>query len=248
MAIEGPLRELSIHDVFQLLDLSRKTGTLRVHSPERNNEGSVYFDAGTIVAATMKSNPHLLGTILERSGKATPADLARATAMQRAGDKRRVGEILVAQGVVTPRDIDRFMRLQIETVVFDLMSWSEGFFSFTEEPPRPIRKDIAVRVSTESLLMEGARRIDEWSRMADKIPDSRVVPRLAPLDDGPESFIDLLPREWEILSIIDGERSLHEIAKRLVLPEFEVAKIIYGMLSTGLIEITPQEHDAAASV
>ena len=154
MAIEGPLRELGIHDVFQLLDLSRKTGTLRVYSPERNNEGSVYFDAGTIVAATMKSNPHLLGTILERSGKATPADLARATAMQRAGDKRRVGEILVAHGIVTPRDIDRFMRLQIETVVFDLMSWSEGFFSFTEEPPRPIRKDIAVRVSTESLLME----------------------------------------------------------------------------------------------
>src|SRR5205085_12073201 len=248
MAIEGPLRELGIHDVFQLLDLSRKTGTLRVHSPERNNEGSVYFDAGTIVAATMKSNPHLLGTILERSGKATAADLARATAMQRAGDKRRVGEILVAHGIVTPRDIDRFMRQQIETVVFDLMSWSEGFFSFSEEPPRPIRKDIAVRVSTESLLMEGARRIDEWSRMADKIPDSLVVPRLAPLDDGPESFIDLLPREWEILSIIDGERSLHEIAKRLVLPEFEVAKIIYGMLSTGLIEITPQEHDVAANV
>ena len=149
MAIEGPLRELGIHDVFQLLDLSRKTGTLRITSPERNNEGSVYFDAGTIVAATMKSNPHLLGTILERSGKATPADLARATAMQRAGDKRRVGEILVAHGIVTPRDIDRFMRQQIETVVFDLMSWSEGFFSFTEEPPRPIRKDIAVRVSTE---------------------------------------------------------------------------------------------------
>ena len=55
MAIEGPLRELGIHDVFQLLDLSRKTGTLRITSPERNNEGSVYFDAGTIVAATMKT-------------------------------------------------------------------------------------------------------------------------------------------------------------------------------------------------
>jgi hypothetical protein len=163
--------------------------------------------------------------------------------MQRAGDKRRVGEILVAHGIVTPRDIDRFMRQQIETVVFDLMSWSEGFFSFTEEPPRPMRKDIAVRVSTESLLMEGARRIDEWSRMADRIPDARVRPRLAPLDDGPESFIDLLPREWEVLSVIDGERSLHEIAKNLVLAEFEVAKIVYGMLSTGLIDITPGDEE-----
>jgi hypothetical protein len=189
----------------------------------------------------MKSNPHLLGTILERSGKATHADLARATAMQRAGDKRRVGEILVAHGIVTPRDIDRFMRQQIETVVFDLMSWSEGFFSFTEEPPRPMRKDIAVRVSTESLLMEGARRIDEWSRMADRIPDARVLPRLAPLDDGPEPFIDLLPREWELLSVIDGVKNLSDIAAALVLPEFEVAKIIYGMLSTGLIEILPSE-------
>ena len=93
--------------------------------------------------------------------------------------------------------------------------------------------------------MEGARRIDEWSRMADKIPDARVTPRLAPLDDGPESFIDLLPREWEVLSVIDGERNLHEIGKRLVLPEFEVAKIIYGMLSTGLIEIMLPEAGAA---
>jgi len=92
MAIEGPLRELGIHDVFQLLDLSRKTGTLRITSPERNNEGSVYFDAGTIVAATMKSNPHLLGTILERSGKATAADLARAKARRAVvdGEHRRI--------------------------------------------------------------------------------------------------------------------------------------------------------------
>jgi hypothetical protein len=199
----------------------------------------VYFDAGTIVAATMKSNPHLLGTLLERSGKVTAADLARATALQRAGDKRRVGEILVAHGIVTPRDIDRYMRQQIQTVVFDLMSWSEGFFSFTEEPARPIRKDIAVRVTTESLLMEGARRIDEWSRMADRIPDARVLPRLAPLDDGPESLIDLLPREWEVLTVIDGEKSLHDIAEALAFAEFDVAKIVYGMLSTGLIEITP---------
>ena len=176
MPIEGPLKELGIHDVFQLLDLSRKSGVLRVFSEERDNEGAVYFDAGAVVAATMKSNPHLLGTILERSGKATAADLARATAMQRAGDKRRVGEILVAHGIVTPRDIDRFMRQQIETVVFDLMSWSEGFFSFSDEALRPIRKDTAVKVSTESLLMEGARRIDEWSRMMDRVPDSAVVP------------------------------------------------------------------------
>ncbi|MDQ6718581.1 MAG: DUF4388 domain-containing protein [Gemmatimonadota bacterium] len=246
MPIEGPLKELGIHDVFQLLDLSRKSGVLRVFSQQRENEGAVYFDSGTVVAATMKSNPHLLGTLLENSGKVTADDLSRATAMQRAGDKRRVGEILVANGVVAARDIDRYMRQQIETVVFDLMSWSEGFFSFAEEPPRPIRKDTAVRVSTESLLMEGARRIDEWSRMTDRVPDGTVVPRLAPLKDGPQSFIDLLPREWEVLSLVDGVSNLRAIAIDLAISEFDVARVIYGMITTGLVIVAVAEEPANA--
>lgn len=246
MPIEGPLKELGIHDVFQLLDLSRKSGVLRVFSAERDNEGAVFFDSGAVVAATMKSNPHLLGTLLENSGKVTAADLARATAMQRAGDKRRVGEILVANGVVAARDIDRYMRQQIETVVFDLMSWSEGMFSFAEEPPRPMRKDTAVKVSTESLLMEGARRIDEWSRMMDRVPDAAVVPRLAPLSDGPQSFIDLLPREWEVLSLVDGSANLRHIAMELAASEFDIARIIYGMLATGLVELVNGDAPANA--
>lgn len=245
MPIEGPLKELGIHDVFQLLDLSRKSGVLRVSSEERDNEGAVYFDSGAVVAATMKSNPHLLGTLLEKSGKVTGDDLMRATSMQRAGDKRRVGEILVANGAVAARDIDRYMRQQIETVVFDLMSWSEGLFSFVEEPPRPVRKDTAVRVSTESLLMEGARRIDEWSRMMDRIPDGTVVPRLAPLGQGPPSFIDLRPREWEVLSMVDGTANLRHVALELAMSEFDVARIIYGMLATGLVELAGRAETAA---
>ncbi len=246
MPIEGPLRELGIHDVFQLLDLSRKSGKLRVFSEARENEGTLFFDSGTVVGATMKSNPHLLGTLLEKSGKVTPDDLSRATAMQRNGDGRRVGEILVANGIVSARDVERYMRQQIEMVVFDLMSWSEGFFSFSEEPARPIRQDTAVRVSTESLLMEGARRIDEWSRMTDRVPGPHVTPRLASLREGPQSFIDLLPGEWEVLSVIDGQKDLRAIALELALSEFDVARIVYGMLSTGLISVMPRASVGSA--
>lgn len=241
MAIEGPLKELGIHDLFALLDLSRKTGVLKVFSAERVNEGAVYFDSGAVVAVTMQSNPHLLGTLLEKSGKVTADDLLRAVAQQRAGDTRRVGEILVANGIVAARDIERLMRQQIEMVVFELMSWSEGSFSFVEEPPPPIGKATAVRVSTESLLMEGARRIDEWSLMMDRVPHNRVVPRFAPLAEGEQSFIDLLPAEWGLLAVVDGEIQLRDIALELAMSEFDVAKVLYGMLSTGLIELTGAE-------
>src|SRR2546425_12346044 len=105
MAIEGPLRELGIHDVFQLLDLSRKTGVLRVTSELRHNAGTVYFEEGTIILAEIRSNPHPLGALLLRTGKIAEADLERARDMQqRQGDTRRLGEILVALGALTPRE------------------------------------------------------------------------------------------------------------------------------------------------
>src|SRR5213592_2062446 len=78
MPIEGPLRELGIHDVFQLLDLSRKTGMLRVTSELRHNAGTISFEGGAIVFAEIRSNPHPLGALLLRTGKITEADLERA--------------------------------------------------------------------------------------------------------------------------------------------------------------------------
>ena len=76
MAIEGPLRELGIHDVFQLLDLSRKTGSLRVTSALRDNEGVVFFQAGRVISATIRTNPYPLGAMLVRAGKISGEDLA----------------------------------------------------------------------------------------------------------------------------------------------------------------------------
>jgi uncharacterized protein DUF4388 len=128
------------------------------------------------------------------------------------------------------------MRQQIESVVFELFSWREGGFSFVDAKDDTAAMDSSIRVSTESLLMEGARRIDEWSRIADKVPNGYVIPQFAPLDDEPESPIDLRPNEWELLSLVDGERTIRDIAALLAMSEFDVAKAIYGMIATGLVE------------
>src|SRR6266702_2756794 len=166
MAIEGPLRELGIHDVFQLLDLSRKTGVLRVNSELRHNAGTLYFEAGAIIFAEIRSNPHPLGAALLRAGKITEADLDRARDMQeRLGDKRRLGEILVSLGAITAREMQRQVRFQIEEVAFEIMSWQEGYFSFSEGELTDTPADALVSIPVEALMMEGARRIDEWSRI-----------------------------------------------------------------------------------
>src|SRR6267378_1287886 len=151
MAIEGPLRELGIHDVFQLLDLSRKTGALRVTSELRHNQGTIYFEDGTIIFAEIRSNPHPLGGLLLRTGKITEADLERARDMQqRQGDKRRLGEILVSLGAITARELQRQVRFQIEEVAFEVMSWNEGYFSFTEGPLADVPTEATMRITTEA--------------------------------------------------------------------------------------------------
>src|SRR5213595_3037262 len=236
MAIEGPLRELGIHDVFQLLDLSRKTGALRVTSELRHNEGTIYFDNGVVVSAEIRSNPHPLGALLLRTGKIGEADLERARDMQqRQGDRRRLGEILVSLGALTPRELERQVRFQIEEVVFEVMSWREGYFSFSEGTPTELPTDAVVRIPTEALLMEGARRIDEWSRIEGRIPHLGVVPMLAPPQEASEGELDLLPPEWEMLAMINGVRDVRAIATELGRSDFEVAKTLFGLESAGVI-------------
>jgi uncharacterized protein DUF4388 len=202
MPIEGPLRELGIHDVFQLLDLSQKTGMLRVTSQLRDDEGVVYFDGGRVVHASIRSRPAKIET-----------------------------------GALSERDLERRLRQQIEATVFELMSWREGFFSFEERSLTDVPSDARVKVTTESLLMESARRIDEWSRIADKVPNLAVVPALAPVSNDHESRLDLLPHEWEVLTMIDGQRDVRAIAAALGRAEFEVAKVVYGLVTTGVVEI-----------
>ncbi len=237
MAIEGPLKELGIHDVFQLLDLSRKTGVLTVTSKLRHNQGTIYYDGGALVYAEILSNPHPLGGLLVRSGKITEGDLNRARDMQRQGDGRRLGELLVDIGAINARELERQVRAQIEEVVFEVMSWREGYFSFVEGPLPDIAADADVRIPTEALLMEGARRIDEWSRIESQIPHLGVIPTLAPAEGGEAGELDLLPTEWEVLAAVDGERDVRGISSSLGRSEFEVAKTIFGLATAGVVAV-----------
>jgi len=233
--IEGPLKELQIHDVFQLLDLGRKTGVLRVTSELRQNAGVVYFNAGGVIAAEIRSNPHPLGGLLVRTGKVKEDDVERAAAIQRGRPGHRLGDILVEMGALSRKELERQIRLQIEEVIFELMSWSEGYFSFEDGPLPAVLGEATVRIPTESLLMEAARRIDEWSRIEAIVPHLGVIPRFTGTDDGEGGQLDLLPFEWEVLAGIDGETDIRSLAGHLGRSDFDVARTLFGLASAGII-------------
>jgi hypothetical protein len=248
MPIEGPLRELGVHDVFQLLDLSRKTGMLRVTSQHREDEGHVWFENGRVVHAEVRSKPTTIEDLLVQAGRVRAEDVERARGFQeQLGNGATAVDVLVQVGALNAKEIERYQRQRLETAVFDLMSWREGAFSFEERPIPEVEERDRLSVPTESLLMESARRIDEWGRIAAKIPNTAVIAALAPVAPDHETQLDLLPHEWEVLAMIDGERDLKAIAATMGREEFEIAKVAYGLVTTGVIEVRPPRRPSLAT-
>jgi tetratricopeptide (TPR) repeat protein len=237
VALEGPLKEFHIQDVFQLLDLGRKSGVLRVTSELRQTAGTVSFERGGVVAATLGRDPQPIGARLVRQGKISADELERALALQHSGDSRRLGDILVASGAIARRELDRQLKAQIEEAIFELLGWSEGYFRFEDGAPCEGVVEAPVRIPTEGLLMEAARRSDEWSRIEAKVPHLRVVPRLPPADAAAGERLDLTPLEWEVLAAVDGERDLHALAAALGRSEFDVARTVYTLTVAGVIVV-----------
>ena len=246
MAIEGPLRELALSDVFQLLDLSRKTGVLTITHESRHRPAVVRFDRGAVTGAELGEAQERIGHLLLRAGKVTERHVEQARRAQVAAPGRPLGEILVEQGSVSADDVRRQLRFQIEEAVYALIQWKDGYFRFEESPAGQNGGGVGVRVPTESLLMEAARRVDEWSTLEPKIPHMGVIPAL--VQDSAESpTLDLHPSEWEVLAEIDGVRTLKEIATGLGRSEFTIAKIVYGLVTTGVVEILEERAVESAA-
>src|SRR6185295_17171807 len=87
---------------------------------------------------------------------------------------KRIGELLVAQGAITKDALHEQIRLQIEEAVYFLFTWMQGTFNF-EADVRPEEQDFQVSINPESLLLEGARRVDEWSLIEKRIPSLDIV-------------------------------------------------------------------------
>jgi tetratricopeptide (TPR) repeat protein len=237
LAIEGPLTELSIQDVLQLLDLAHKTGVLTVRSDRMNDEAILHFSRGAIVFAVRRRSTRRLGQLLIRGGRITQRELDSALEIQRGDPTRRLAEILLEMGSVSEEELERQLRFQMEETVYELMPWEDGFFRFEERAELAAQRLLA-RVRVESLLMEGARRIDEWTRLESRVPGPESVPALAAVNEREPAPLQLRAQEWEVLAEIDGERDVRQIAANLGRSAFDVAKTVYGLVSTGILEVT----------
>jgi hypothetical protein len=140
------------------------------------------------------------------------------------------GEIFLKEGRIVHAELGS---LAGEEAVYALATWKAGEFRFDSGVAAPRE---TIQKSNTSLLMEAARRLDEWRVLSKKIPSMELIPEFVILENR-EGQINLNTMEWLLLSKIDGKRSVRSIATAAELSVFDAAKLLYGLVATGLIRL-----------
>lgn len=234
MALKGNLRDFSTTQLLNLINLARKTGTLSI---ETSNEAArLAFREGRLISAGMGEQSSSLATILQQTGKIS-AEQSRA--IQRGAGKtsdKELGLMLINAGWVSQNDIIQGVRRYILDIVYRLFTWSEGFFRFEANVlPPPDR--ITVPINLESVIMEGSRRLKEWERLQDELPNLEMALKFTDRPDARLRNINLTVEEWRVVSFINPRNSIRQIAKANGLSDFQIRRIVYGMLQAGLVDL-----------
>jgi hypothetical protein len=149
------------------------------------------------------------------------------------------GQIYLQEGRIVHAQLDE---VSGEEAVYALAIWNKGDFKFEPAAPSEIK---TISKSNTNLLMEAARRLDEWRVLSKKIPSVEMIPEFV-VQDTREGQINLNTSEWLILSKIDAHRSVKAIAHASGLSVFDASKILYGLIATGLIRL--RERPAGPAV
>ena len=231
MAVEGPIRELGLADLLQLLSLNRKTGVLTITTDEGFEVGEIYMDKGMVAYARLSGRK--LGELLQKDGLLDNDTLDQIDKVIASEEAANYEEALSKLEVLTQADLREFLRIHAQESVYSLCERQDGFFRF-QEGDLTLTEEMTLSIKTENLIMEGLWRLDEWSKIAKDIPSFDLIPTITRA--GNNKPLDLTPDQWFVLSYIDGKRSMKEIMD-VAGHEFETAKILSAFITSNVVDV-----------
>lgn len=237
MALTGSLKEFGLADILQLVHYQRKTGVLTIQS--RMDKVKLLFNEGNIVYAETRRRDieNRLGRVLMKRGL-IKAEALKAAIEEQKKTGAKIGAILIKKGLISQEHLREVLTFQITETAVQLFSWKEGRYEFRPEGI-PVDKTIDLSISTQHLLMEGLRLLDEWSLIEGKISIDAVFEIRA---GAPEA--ELEDEERNILEYVDGKADVGGIADLAGMDSFQVSKALLGLQEKGIVI---RKEDAGAA-
>lgn len=231
MALRGNLRDFTITQLLNLINLAGKTGTLIVDGP--SEQAHVAFRDGKLAYAKIGKEDGSLAMVLHKANKIN-ANQYRAI-LDRSGQMtdKELGLLLINAGYVSQEDILLNLQGYFTEVIRKLFTWVEGIFRFENEMLPPEDR-INVKLDLENIIIEGSRQLRELEQLQDEIPSLDMALKFT---ERPLTNVNLSVDEWKVVKFVDPKNTMKQIAVTNKLSELEVRKIVYGLLQAGLVEI-----------
>jgi hypothetical protein len=232
-ALQGNVGRFTLPEIFQLIANGRKTGTLGIQKDD--DIVMVYFKRGRIIYGYGPRQAFHLGQILKDRGRISAQQLEDAVSTQsREASSKRLGQILMEKKFIDRADLEKVVRNQVEELVYSLLSWENGTFKFYENQ-YPTDEEITVDISVENAILEGYRRIDELNLLREALPDFSSILNIAETPAERNSNISLDSEEWNLLSLINGRRTIEQIVELSGSSRMESLRKLAALRLAGLI-------------
>ncbi|HET9691221.1 MAG TPA: DUF4388 domain-containing protein, partial [Acidimicrobiales bacterium] len=123
------------------------------------------------------------------------------------------------------------VRGRLEEVCFELLDADRGTFEF--QPGRQSLLHTSVRLKVDPVIARARKRLQEWQELQEAVPSMDLQPRLAGDLNASEVTID--QERWRVLTAIDGRRNLRAIGRTLGLSDFDVCRVVKGLVDDGVV-------------
>ncbi len=226
--ISGVLEEGAIPDLLSFFNMFRKTGILVIEL--EGGSKALYFQQGEVVFATSTFSSEDLGEVLFSLGKIEKETLLQLRPQVTA--HTTLGKLLVEHGAVAPKDLWLAARSQVENIVYNLFSAHRGGFYFQSRAIE-LEQILRLSMSTQNMIMEGLRRLDEKALFMRKI----ISLDYFPMETGKDP-VDLTQGEARLMNFAQtGQQTARDLFRRAGLREFDALRILFGLIEKGLIRM-----------
>jgi hypothetical protein len=246
MDVKGNITNLELFDVLKFLDISKKTGVLNLRFD--SFAAKLFLKDGLLNFLSISENS-ILEKFIMKYLDISKEDYFQMLEKYRTYYKTTAGfDIYFFKLGVVPKDKENdFISNYILETINYILFLSNGEFSF-DEKPLPEVINFASPINLLPVLVETKKRRDELAVISKVIPSKQYVPSVVTNRTGNSRPLSLSPAIWNVLSLIDGKRTVNQIIALSIENDFFIIKTLYNLSQSGYIHLEPPQNTKAANV
>ncbi len=234
MALKGNLRDFSILQLLNLINLANKTGALYIEGPLSN--AHIVFREGKLGFAEFGTDSTPLLQELVEHRVITSAQARLIAGRNSTTNDKEMGLFLMNAGYLAQEQIIDTLGLIYSDVVRQLFAWADGFFHFEVGELVPVEK-IPIRLDLENLIIEGARQAQELEELKSEIPSLEMALKFTDRPGTNIRDVNLSVEEWRVVDFVNPKNTIQQIAKANQMNDLEIRRVVYALLQAGLVEM-----------